>query len=245
MERNETIETIGSITKMEHLCSLEKDVLNNSMVLRNTDPFPGFRNHNEEYSSSKKPESIFIILRYRYAPEKINRIIKLLRENEIINCFSSFGEIITEHSILPCIRIKQLKDYSQIPTIQEFLKNNELKLMAYSKVNENGRIKIFKSFKLIEIAEDIYRDLNDKEKVYFRIPKSINWKKFDYVTEKIKHQVGNGNFDAALGVIYRFCGPEDVIRIYDKDKSLHRAMDLKKYYSKEIKKDIQISASYI
>jgi hypothetical protein len=242
MKQTEVIETIGSITKMESLDSFEEDVLPNSMVLKNTDPFPGYR-AKISGANQDKPRSIFIILRYRYAPEKINHINRDMMASRITDCHPSFGEIITRESILPCIRIKYIKDYSLIPVIQNFYKRNDLKLMDYKHFNGPARIKIFKAFRLTEIAEGLYRDLNDGEKIYIHIPHAINWKRFDHITKKIKYHINNPNFDAALGVIYRFCGPEDVIRIYDQEKTLERAIQLRKIFVKEVKSDLLISAS--
>lgn len=245
MEPNEVIETIGSITKMEKLRSLERDILDNTLVLRNIDPFPGYHSNHDPVGKDSKAGSIFVILKYRYAPEKINRINKNLADSKITSCYPSFGEIIIRESIFPCIRIKGLNDYSSIPVIQNFFKRHDLGLLNFRPVEDIARIKIFKTFRLIEIAEGLYRDLNEGEKIYVRIPNSLNWKRFDYMTKKIKHTAKNQNFDAALGTIYRFCGPEDVIRIFDKNKTLERALELKKVYLKSIKSDMLISSGYL
>lgn len=244
MKQTEVIETIGSITKMENLHSFEQEMLPNSLVLKNTDPFPGYRAKSQDVKTQIKPGSVFIILRYRYAPEKINHINRDMMTSRITDCHPSYGEIITRESILPCIRIKHIEDYSLIPVIQNFYKRNDLKLMDYRYFNGPARIKIFKAFRLNEIAEGLYRDLNEGEKIYIHIPHSINWKRFDHITKKIKYHIENPNFDAALGVIYRFCGPEDVIRIYDQVKSMERAIQLRKLFVKEVKSDLLISASY-
>jgi hypothetical protein len=65
----------------------------------------------------------------------------------------------------------------------------------------------------------------------------LNWKLFDYFTKRVKSNLHDINFDAALGVINRFTGPEDVIRIYDSNKTLERALELKKFYMKEFKRE--------
>ncbi len=242
MDPSEAIETIGSITKMEKLCSLERDVLKNTLVLRNVDPFPGYQSDLDTVSNNSKLGSVFIILKYRYAPEKINRINKSLAASKITTCYPSFGEIIIRSSIFPCIRIKGLDDFSYIPVIQNFFKKHDLQLSDFKLIDDIAWIKIFKTFRLLEIAEGLYRDLNEGEKIYVHIPNTINWKQFEYITNKIRHSIKNHNFDVALGVIYRFCGTEDVIRIYDKIKTLKRALELKKHYLKSIKNDMLISA---
>ena len=243
MEQSQIIETIGSITKMEQLSSMEKDVLKNSLVLRNINPFPGVRSMNNDLNT--KPESIFIILRYRYAPEKINRInSKLLLDINLFR-YPSYGEIITHESILPCVRLKELQSHEQIKLIQEYLRQNDLQLMAHFPINAECRIRIFKTFKLAEIGDGLYRDLQDGEKFYIRIQSSLNWKRFDYITKKIKHDLSNPEFDSALGVIYRFTGPENVIRVFDRDISYQRATLLRKLYLKEIKSEIHLSPAHI
>lgn len=244
MDANKVIETIGSITKMESLQTLEQNVIENSLVLASVDPFPGFKLQSDSAGILNKPNSIFIALRYRYAPEKINRINKDLREKKMVERYPSFGEIITRNQILPCIRIKNLENYNIIPDIQHFYKSNDLQLMGFKRFNEIARIKIFKTFQLIEIGEGLYRDLNEGEKIYIRIPQVIHWNQFDYISKKIKFSLENRNFDAALGIIYRFCGPENVIRIYDHDKTLNRANQLKSMFLKETKKDMLISTHH-
>jgi len=238
------IETIGSISKMEKLCSLEQEMLENSLVLRNIDPFPGYHPQPESKVENTKPASIFIIIRYQYPPEKINKVNKELIASRITNSYPSFGEIITRDSILPCIRIKGIENYGLIVAIQNFLKKHDIQLMPFKKFEGSARIKIFKSFRLIEIAEGLYRDLNEGAKIYIRITHSINWKQFTEITKKVKYNLQNRNFDSALGIIYRFCGPEDVIRIYDQNKTLERALLLKKLYLKELKSLIHVSVNH-
>ena len=244
MDSNKVIETIGSITKVEKLLAIEKDVIDNSMVLVNSDPFPGLKSNAGTEGNLNKPGSVFIILRYRYAPEKINRINKELRESKMVERSPSFGEIITSNMILPCIRIKSLENYNMIPAIQHFFKHNDLQLMGFKKFNEAARIKIFKTFQLVEIGEGLYRDLSEGEKIYIRIPNALNWNQFEYIAKKIKFNLKDRNFDAALGIIYRFCGPENVIRVYEHDKTLKRALQLKTLFVKEAKKDMLISTHH-
>lgn len=227
---------------MENLQSIEQDVLENTLVLKTIDPFPGFRTGTDPVETTTKPVSIFIILRYRYAPEKINKLNKELIQNRYTPCYPSFGEIITRESIYPCIRLKCMVNQQQIPPIQDYFLKHDIQLMTFRKLQGPARIKIFKTFRLIEIIDGLYRDLNDEEKFYIRTNRLLNWKRFEYITRKIRYNLKNPNFDSALGVIYRFCGPEDVIRIYDQDKTLERALELKKLYTKEIKSDMLISA---
>lgn len=237
MKEQPIIETTGSITKMEMLLNVEHNVLPGTLVLTNNNPFPGFIQSKEDSVIPGKPQSFYLILMYRYFPEKLERIAKALNNENIIECYSSSGEIIIDNYIFPCIRIKRLKVQRLLSEIQEFYKKNDIKFLAYKKVQGNAKIKVFKHFKIIEIAEGIYRDLYEGEKFYFSIPLQLNWKLFDYFTKRVKSNLHDINFDAAIGVINRFSGPEDVIRIYDSNKTLERALQIKKHYIREFKRE--------
>lgn len=237
MKEQPVIETTGSITKMEVLSTIENDILPGSLVFTNNNPFPGFVQSPQEHSSTVKLQSFYFILMYRYFPEKLERIAKALSNENIIDCYSSSGEIIIQNGIYPCIRIKKLKIQKLLAEIQEFYKKNDIKFMGYKKIHGEAKIKVYKHFKIIETAEGIYRDLYEREKFYLNIPFQLNWKMFEYFTKRVKSNLQNTNFDAAMGVINRFTGPEDVIRIYDTNKTLERALEIRKYYIKEFKKE--------
>jgi len=228
-ENKQVVETIGSITKQEQLAVLNDGVLENTMVLRSVNPFPGIDNESE------KPGSIFIILRYRYAPEKINRINYKLWRKMNLNQYPGYGEIITNDGVLPCVRLKGLNDLTKIIPIQSYLKENDLKVMSYRNFNSECKIKIYKSFRIIEIGDGLYRDLNDGDKFYIRVGDMIKWNEFQAIVKKIKSMLQNPEFDAATGVIYRFLGPEHVVRIYDHDKTFKRAVLLRQRFLNEIK----------
>lgn len=240
MDYSQVIDTIGSITKEEVLITVNTGSLNNSMVLQNDDPFPGMNDDDLKL----KRKSFFIILRYRYAPEKVNRINSKLFQEFQFSRYPSYGEIYEGNHIFPCVRVKEITNTAMIARVQEILKNYDLQLMTYHSLEAKCRIKIFKTFRLAEIGDGLYRDLTDSEKFYIRTKIALNWKSFESITQKIRYSVNNPNFDAAIGVIYRFMGPENVIRIFDKDITYKRAVELRKYYLQEMKDEIHLSAAH-
>ena len=145
------IETTGSITKMEVLSEIDTNIMQGSLVLTNKNPFPGFISNVDKNLKTTKPGSYYLILMYRYFPEKLERIGKALRDENLIECCSSSGEIIMQNNIYPCIRIKKLKTNKLLCEIQEFYKKNDIKFMGYKKIRGEARIKVFKHFKLLEI----------------------------------------------------------------------------------------------
>jgi hypothetical protein len=237
---SQIIETTGCIIKVERLKNIEKDTLPNTLVMKSEKPFPGLDDR-EGQETRKKLTYVYLILMYRYFPEKIERISKVLKEEKYNDCSFSCSEIIIQNRIFPCIRIKGLDTYCMIPEIQLDYKNNDIKFMSNRPVDCEGKIKVFKHFKISEITEGIYRDLFEGVKFYFTIPTQINWRLLMHISNNVKRNIKNPNFDPALGIINRFTGPEDVIRIFDKNKTLERALELKNKYLKELKREHKLT----
>jgi hypothetical protein len=234
MKSNQIIETTGIIKKVETLTNVEEHILPNTLVLISDNPFPGYRERSN-IENNTVLNSVYLVLMYRYFPEKIERISKYLGK-KYENCYFDCGEIIVQNSIYPCIRILGIVCNEVISGIQTYYKNNDIKFMAYKKINNEANIRVFKHFKVTEVVNGIYRDLYEGEKFYIVIPNQINWKILRDVTFKIREKMANPEFDAALGIINRFTGPEDVIRILDSDKTLKRTLEIKNKYIKELKK---------
>lgn len=239
MKHIAVLETIGSITKVERLVPIEKNVLPGLIVLRNTNPFPGYI-----YSSNPKehPEikwaSIFILLQYKYAPEKIIKLSSQIKRHLQIDCNAVYGEIKNSSSTIPCIRIKNLKYLSSIPKLQEFIFNYGFKQVRGQAQEYDPKIKVYKSFKLLEIAESIYRDYYEREKFYVKVPIALEWEQFIRLNTRVKSLLPKNSFDAALGEIIRYNGHESVIRIFDRDKSLERAHQLCEIFNRELKNEL-------
>ncbi len=238
MTPDQIIETTGSITKVERLVNIEQHVLSNTLVVKSKNPFPGYGNR-ENIAGNNMLNPVYLLLMYRYFPEKVERISKILRE-KYKNCSFRCGEIVIQNNIFPCIRIKGLTDDKLISQVQMDYKKNDIKFAIYKKVDFQAKIKVFKHFKITEIANGIYRDLYEGEKFYFIIPNQINWRLLGHLTHNIKDNIDNSSFDEALGIINRFSGPEDVIRIFDQNKTLKRALEIKNRYLKELKREIML-----
>ncbi len=233
MEPKQVIETTGCITKVENLSNIEFHTLDDTLVLESKQAFPGLTHRQND----DRPGAVYLALLFRYFPEKIYRLAKNLKDNYNADWWSASGEILIKNKIYPIIRIKGLSKYEYIPVIQDYYKNNDIKFMPYKLIRAEGKIKVYKHFRIIELIEGIYRDLYEPEKFYFVISEQLNWNMLVYLTRHIRSNLENPDFDAALGVINRFNGPEDVIRIFDHDKTLDRALSLRSHYLKALKKE--------
>ena len=239
MKQLTVIQTIGSIIKQELLNSLNDNILPNTCVLfsRKLDS-ERFTERDQIQLEGEQLSSIYIVLQYRYAPEKILKLSKQISKLLNTECSITYVEIMLKDKILPCIRIKRLRHMSYVSTIQKIIKTNNFKLSQTPIIIDNCFVKIFKNFKVLEIDPYIYRDYFEREKIYIKPPYGIDNDLFNLLVFRVKEKMVNNNFDAALGELYRFNGTETIIRILDKNRSLERALEFKMYFMKELDSEI-------
>lgn len=231
------IETIGYITKEEHMVSLEHDIIPNTMVIETRQPFPGYHGKNLPGElSAEVPEFVFFVTKQKYTTENIARVTQNIKKYFKDDIDIARAEIYVFNTKLPCIRLKHCKDLSKIEELQSCYKGEDIKFAKKKKVDTIGLIKIQKHLMLEEIAGGIYKDLEEERTHYLQIPVELKWPQFKSITLKIKNNMDDSNFDAALGMFYRKGGIVDFVRIYDKNASKERLEDIKNLYLKEISK---------
>lgn len=222
---NEIIETIGTIEKKEIIESLNFD----DLVLESLHPFPGY--HGTSVPDKTNPKSIFLVLRNNYPDEDIVRAIIKIKEKLPTYFDASPGTISILNKVEPCIRVKNLENYSFIPELLNQFKSEGFSFLKSRIIDSyEGLIRITKYFILDEINEGIYMDRETPEMGYFEIPTQLDWESFEAITLDIKRNIEENNFDAALGTIYRKNGLKDVIRIFDTNVCLGECLFLREKY---------------
>jgi len=227
---NEIIETIGSIEKKEIIESLNFD----DLVLESLHPFPGY--HGTSVPDQTNPKSVFLVLRNNYPEEDIIRAILKIKQKLPTYFDASPGTITIFNQVEPCIRVKELDNYTFIPELLSQFKSEGFAFMKSRKVDSyEGLIRIKKYFILDEINDGIYMDKETPEMGYFEIPIQLDWDSFEKITLDIKRNIEENNFDAALGTIYRKNGLKDIIRIFDTNVCLGECLFLREKYNSAIK----------
>lgn len=227
------LETFGSIIKEEQLRTVNEGIIPNTFVLENQIPFPGYYG---ALPTDKVPDSFFLMLMQKESTEKILRLTHIIRNNSHINFEGSPGKICIYNDTYFGIRIRGIEDFSKLEEIQSYYRDNGLEYMKKRKVDANGIIQIKKVFKVEDVGEDILKDV-DRDMYYLKIGKQITWSNFRTITRRVKNNIENTGFDAALAVIY---GSEvlDLIRIYGKDISMDYLKEIHAKYKEMIKKTL-------
>ncbi len=78
MSGNKIIETLGSIAKVEKLETLDSNILENTLVLEEVEPFPGY--HGANLPSGYNPTAVYLIIKKKHSSIKIIRITQEIRK---------------------------------------------------------------------------------------------------------------------------------------------------------------------
>ena len=226
------IETIGHIEKKEILKSIGYKYL----VLESEHPFPGY--HGTTVPDQDNPKSLFLMTKTKYPDEFIVRSVKAVKQKNNYTFDGTPGKVYYHNTMVNCIRVKDLDSYSEIPDILKAFKDEGIAFLPGRKVKPYASLlRITKYFLLNPIGEDTLQDAEVASMKYFQAPIKFAWDEFEEMTEHVKRNTEDTNWDAALATIYRKTGIEDYIRIYnDQNFDMESLSKIREKYFQEIKK---------
>lgn len=233
MEKLQHFATMGSLFKEEQLKTVDRFVFQNTLVLECQKPYPGY--HGSYLPDNDDPDALYFVMDKPMSDEQILRISENLCEYQQIKIDATPAELFVRNSHLPSIRIRGLKNYSQISELQGCYIDKGIRFARMKKFDEPVRIRINKVFIVNRIDEQIYKDLEDDMMYYLMVPYCFNWNLFKKVTQNVKNNLENSNFDAAVGFVY-LKTVSDFIRIYTTNPEVHRLTGIRNKYLEEIKR---------
>jgi|APDOM4702015159_1054818.scaffolds.fasta_scaffold00170_6 hypothetical protein len=234
MERRLFIETLGLLTKLEQVVSLNQHTQPSNLVLEITQPYPGYYSVHEVDKDT--PRTIFLITKEAYSIEHILRLgyeacKSLKHQLDLTPCrVSIFADSYKG------IRVKHLKDFEMLKQLQEFLKNEGIAFAKHRAINEEASIEIQKLFCIEEIVDGIYQDLDEPGERYVTLASKLSFGQFVKVSRAVKNNLDFSGFDAAQAVFYRKKGIVDAVRIFDPNISLHALEKIRATYEDQTKR---------
>lgn len=235
--KKNVIETFGTISKREILASLEEGFCNGAMVLESKFPFPGYYHNTIPDQNVLDPGSIFLMTKKTHQDEDIMRLNHEVKKSFKKRFDATVGQVVVLNETRPCIRIKFLKDYADVPELIDLYRQSGIQFLKYRKVKPYyDRIKIRKYFILESDEPGFYLDCETKHMCYFQIPAYLKWSEFEKITLAMKRNMDEHKWDAALGTIYRKNCLVDMVRIYDEHIDKEKIMFIKSKYLEAIKK---------
>jgi len=227
------IETMGSITKVEKLETLVNNTLENTLVLEEVEPYPGY--HGTNLPSGYNPTAVYLLLMEKLTAIDIIRITQKIRKYFKPVFDGTAAKIHINNNAFDAIRIRNLEDIRILPELQRTYQYEGIHFPKKKTIKGDGIIELTKQFELEVLGEHIYKDLEDALMYYFLIPGQLNWQLFFEITISIRHNLDNLNFDAALGTLY-LKEIIDVVRIFAKDMGLEDLSMIRKRYLEELRK---------
>jgi hypothetical protein len=227
------IETMGSITKVEKLETLENNILENTLVLEQVEPYPGY--HGANLPSGYNPAAVYLVIKEKLPAINILRITQKIRKFYKPAFDGTAANIRINNDVFNAIRLRNLLDIKIIPELQKNYMYEGISFPKKKSIKGDGIIELIKQFELEALGEDIYKDLEDALMYYFRIPDQLNWQMFVEITTSIRHNLDNLNFDAALGTLY-LKEIIDVVRIFAKDMGTEDLSMIRERYLEELRK---------
>lgn len=222
------IESMGYILKVEDLSPVQYYIMENTLVMESLEPFPGY--HGKHVPTPLKPRNIYLMVKNEYGFEEIARLSSEIHKSFPYRFSGTTAEIEIRNKLYHAIRIKFLESFEMITELQGRYKDAGIRFRKFKKLKGSGKIKVFRYFLVEETATGIFRDIQEAEQYYLEIPVLLRWKSFEAITRDVKNNVDNNNFDAALGMMYRYNGPVELIRIWSREQTIERAVQLREKY---------------
>jgi|GEM_PF-1640115 hypothetical protein len=231
METQVIIETIGTLTKIESVESLN---VSDWLVLENSHPYPGY--HSQFEADFEKPRTLFFITKEKVEVETLARKNALV-EKRFNQCYDVAPcKLVILSDIYYGLRIKYLKNFSLIPELMRFFIEEGISFRKPRRISEFATITISKYFRLEELTPSIYKDLDEKDERYVELPKELSMDEFVLLYRMVKNNMSESNFDAALAVFHRKKGIVNGVRIFESSSSVERLAEIQKVFVEQLER---------
>ncbi|MBK8808564.1 MAG: hypothetical protein IPO21_18795 [Bacteroidales bacterium] len=148
------------------------------------------------------------------------------------------AEINIHNTNYSAIRVYDIKDYEHVLSLQKAFASEGIKFKSKTtNIEGSFEMKIWKVFLLENTQPGIYMNRSKSKMSYFEINKHLSWTHFKAITKKVKSNWTGKSFDAALGMIYRKHGLEEVVRVFSNAIDENMTVELKSLYDKFIESE--------
>lgn len=231
MDKKLVIETIGTLTKIENVESIQ---VSDWLVLENSQPYPGY--HSQFDADSEKPRTLFFITKDRISQEVLLRKGELVQQHFNQPFDATPCQLTIYSDVYYGIRIKYLKNFSLIPELIRCYIDEGISFRKFRKISEAATITIFKYFCLEELMPGIYQDMDEKYERYVEVSQELAMDVFVKLSRIVKNNMPNSNFDAALAVFHRKHGIVDAVRVFESTCTIDRLKSIQAEFEAQLKR---------
>jgi hypothetical protein len=206
-----TKELIGKIIIQEKIDTIDENKLPNTFVINVPDPY---KNYYGRFTEIVKPVSIIFVTKTPNSFEKILRVTKKINEKYHLNLDGAKCEVTMNSRKLDGVRVKGINRFHEIGQIQQYYKDEGYDFAKSEKFKSTeALIRINRFFNVDEVEKGIYHSHNEDEVYYIEAPRYMSWEEFKKITQEIKHNIPDANYDIAKGIFYVNHGITEILRV--------------------------------
>lgn len=227
-----TKELIGKIIIQEKIDTIDENKLPNTFVINVPDPY---KNYYGRFTEIVKPVSIIFVTKTPNSFEKILRVTKKINEKYGLKLDGAKCEVTMNSRKLDGVRVKGINRFHEIGQIQQYYKDEGYDFAKSEKLQSTEvLIRINRFFNVDEVDKGIYHSHDEDEVYYIEVPRYMGWDEFKKITQEIKHNIADANYDIAKGIFYVNCGITEILRVVKPKATLELLKTIKKKYGEKL-----------
>ena len=222
-------EIIGKLTRQENVHPIERNKISNTLVIHVPSPLATYYTR---FSQINKPNSVLLLTKTPASFEQILRATSKINTNNNLELDGAKCEITIGNKKYSGIRIKGIKEFSNIEEVQRFYEKEgfDYTKNVRMKSDIDTIIRVNKFFGIEKVEDDIYHSRHNNDRYYFKIPKHIHWDQFRDVTLDIKNNISVSGYDVAKGIFYEKEGITEIVRIIKPNITMDMVKEVKDKY---------------
>lgn len=225
-------ELIGKIIIQEKIDTIDENKLPNTFVINVPDPY---KNYYGRFTEIVKPVSIIFVTKTPNSFEKILRVTKKINEKYHLKLDGAKCEITMNSRKLEGVRVKGINRFHEIGQIQQYYKDEGYDFAKSEKFKSTeALIRINRFFNVDEVEQGIYHSHNEDEVYYIEAPRYMSWEEFKKLTQEIKHNIADANYDIAKGIFYVNHGITEILRVVKPKATMELLKTIKKKYIEKL-----------
>lgn len=227
-----TKELIGKIIIQEKIDTIDENKLPGTFVINVPDPY---KNYYGRFTEIVKPVSIIFVTKTPNSFEKILRVTKKINEKYHMKLDGAKCEVTMNSRKIDGIRVKGINRFHEIAQIQQYYKDEGYEFAKSEKFKSTEvLIRINRFFNVDEVEQGIFHSHDEDEVYYIEVPRYMGWEEFKKLTQEIKHNIADANYDIAKGIFYVNHGITEILRVVKPKASLELLKNIKKKYIEKL-----------
>ncbi|MBE0424423.1 MAG: hypothetical protein IBX66_10870 [Lutibacter sp.] len=227
-----TRELIGKIIIQEKIDTIDENKLPNTFVINVPDPY---KNYYGRFTEIVKPVSIIFVTKTPNSFEKILRVTKKINEKYNLRLDGAKCEVTMNSRKIDGIRVKGINRFHEIAQIQQYYKNEGYDFAKSEKfASTEVLIRINRFFNIEELDNGIYHSKDEDNTYYIQVPRYMGWDEFKKLTQEVKHNITDANYDIAKGIFYVNQGITEILRIVKPNASLELLKTIQQKYIEKL-----------